>query len=57
MKQVIGISLGERQQDFTLRTELLGQKLQVRRLGTDGNVAEAGRLLRHWGTRTSGPGL
>ncbi len=57
MKQVIGISLGERQQDFTLRTELLGQKLQVRRLGTDGNVAEAGRLLRHWGTRADAIGL
>ncbi len=57
MKQVIGISLGERQQDFTLRTELLGQKLQVRRLGTDGDVAEAGRLLHHWDTRADAIGL
>nr|MCU0965942.1 dehydrogenase [Burkholderiaceae bacterium] len=57
MKQVIGISLGERQQDFTLRTELLGQKLQVRRLGTDGDVAEADRLLHHWDTRADAIGL
>ena len=48
MKQVIGISLGARDQDFRLRTQLLGQTLQVRRLGTDGDTAEAGRLLRRW---------
>jgi predicted amino acid dehydrogenase len=40
-----------------LRTELLGQKLQVRRLGTDGDVAEADRLLHHWDTRADAIGL
>ena len=57
MKQVIGISLGARQQDFSLRTRLLGQTLQVRRLGTDGDPAEAGRLLRHWDGRADAIGL
>ncbi len=57
MKQVIGISLGDRQQDFAFQTPLLGQKLQIRRLGTDGNVAEAGRLLRHWDSRADAIGL
>ncbi|HMO46524.1 MAG TPA: dehydrogenase [Rubrivivax sp.] len=57
MKQVIGISLGARDQDFTLRTQLLGQTLQVRRLGTDGDAAEAGRLLRHWDGQADAIGL
>ena len=57
MKQVIGISLGARQQDFSLRTRLLGQALQVRRLGTDGDPAEAARLLRHWDSRADAIGL
>jgi len=57
MKQVVGISLGARQQDFSLRTRLLGHTLQVRRLGTDGDPAEAGRLLRHWDGRADAIGL
>ena len=57
MKEVIGISLGARQQDFELRTRLLGRTLRVRRLGTDGDAAEAGRLLRHWDTRAAAIGL
>ena len=57
LKQVIGISLGARQQDFELRTQLLGQALHVRRLGTDGDLAEAGRLLRHWDSRADAIGL
>jgi predicted amino acid dehydrogenase len=57
MKQVIGISLGAQEQDFAFQHTLLGQKLQVRRLGTDGSVAEAGRLLRHWDSRAAAIGL
>ena len=57
MKHVVGISLGAGQQDFSFRTRLLGQPLQVRRIGTDGDVAEAGRLLRHWDTRADAIGL
>jgi predicted amino acid dehydrogenase len=57
MKKVIGVSLGARQQDFSLRTRLLGQTLQVQRLGTDGDAAEAVRLLRHWDERADAIGL
>ena len=57
MKKVIGISLGSRQQDFELRTRLLGQALHVRRLGTDGDLAEVRRQLRHWDTLADAIGL
>ncbi|HYN59980.1 MAG TPA: dehydrogenase [Rubrivivax sp.] len=57
MKTVVGVSLGAKAHDFALRTQLLGQTLQVRRLGTDGDLAEAGRLLRHWHSRADAIGL
>lgn len=57
MKTVIGVSLGAKQHDYELRTQLLGQPLRVRRLGTDADLAEASRLLRHWNTRADAVGL
>ncbi len=57
MKNVIGVSLGARQHDFELRTQLLGQDLRVRRLGTDGSLDEARRLLSHWDSRADAIGL
>ncbi len=57
MKTVIGVSLGAKQHDYQLRTQLLGQPMQVRRLGTDADLAEARRLLRHWNTRADAVGL
>ena len=57
MKQVVGVSLGARGQDFEFRTRLLGEPLHVRRLGTDGDVAEAGRLLGQWDLRAAALGL
>jgi len=46
MKHVLGISLGARRQDFEFRTTLLGQPMRVQRLGTNGSVPLAARLLR-----------
>lgn len=57
MKNVIGISLGARAQDFSFRTRLLGKSLQVRRLGADGSPARAAKLLRHWNGRAAAIGL
>jgi hypothetical protein len=51
MKNVIGISLGASSLDFDFNTTLSGTDLHVRRLGTDGNVAEAEKLLRQWDRR------
>lgn len=57
MKNVIGISLGARRQDFELRTRLLGQDLQVQRVGTDGSLAQATRLLKYWDRHAQAIGL
>ncbi|MBA4178774.1 MAG: dehydrogenase, partial [Leptothrix sp. (in: Bacteria)] len=46
MKTVISISLGASSQDFSFVTPFLGEKLQVRRLGTDGSTARALEMLK-----------
>jgi len=48
MKNVIGISLGARRQDFDFQTRFLGQAMRVRRIGTNGSTAQAARLLKQW---------
>ena len=53
MKNVIGISLGSSSLDFDFNTHLLGTELRVRRLGTDGSLAGAEKLLRQWDKRDS----
>lgn len=45
MKQVVSISLGPRARDSRWETTLWGQQFLVRRLGTDGDVDEAARLV------------
>jgi predicted amino acid dehydrogenase len=57
MKDVIGVSLGASRQDFEFRAPLLGKTLQVRRLGTDGSVVRAARLLRQWDGKAAALGL
>jgi predicted amino acid dehydrogenase len=57
MKNVIGISLGAGSSDFQFVTTFLGEKLRVRRFGTDGSVAKAVALLRQWDTRADAIGL
>ena len=49
MKNVISISLGSSSQDFEFTTRFLGQQLHVRRLGTDGSMAKAVKLLQALG--------
>jgi predicted amino acid dehydrogenase len=57
MKNVIGISLGARAQDFSFKTRFLGQSLHVQRLGANGSPAQAAKLLRHWNGRADAIGL
>jgi predicted amino acid dehydrogenase len=57
MKTVISISLGASSQDFAFTAEFLGQKMNVRRLGTDGSFARAEELLRQWSGRADAIGL
>jgi predicted amino acid dehydrogenase len=57
MKTVISISLGASSQDFEFTTHLLGQRLQVRRVGTNGSTAKAIRLLKQWDGKADAIGL
>ncbi len=57
MKTVISISLGASSQDFEFTTQFLGEKLKLRRLGTDGSTAKALKLLKTWETRADAIGL
>ena len=49
MKNVISISLGASSRDFQFSTKFLGEKLRVRRLGTDGSTVKAIALLKQIG--------
>jgi hypothetical protein len=51
MKQVVGVSLGSSKQDFEFTTRFMGQRMTVRRVGTQGSLARAGKALRQWETR------
>ncbi len=57
MKNVISISLGASSQDFEFSTVFLGRRLHVRRLGCDGSIARALKLLRQWDGKAATIGL
>ena len=57
VKTVVGISLGSSAHDFEFNTHFLGARLQVRRLGTDGSLAKATKLLKYWDQRAAAIGL
>ncbi len=57
MKTVVGISLGAGDQDFEFSTRFLGQRFDVRRLGTNGSTAKAVKLLKHWEQHADAIGL
>jgi predicted amino acid dehydrogenase len=51
MKRVVSISLGASERDYQFTTTVLGQLIEVRRIGTNGDVARATALVReHDGT-------
>ena len=57
MKTVVSISLGPSSQDFEFTANFLGEKLHVRRLGTDGSTARAAKLLKQWDGQADAIGL
>ena len=51
MKQVVSISLGSTQRDFSHNISLLGNELQLKRIGVDGDLEKAKKLIaEHDGT-------
>ncbi len=57
MKRVVGISMGAGDQDFEFAARFMGQQFNVRRLGTNGSMAKALKLLKHWGQHADAIGL
>ncbi|WP_003540011.1 hypothetical protein [Desulfotomaculum nigrificans] len=46
MKRVVSVSLGSSRRDYTGQFDLLGQRILVQRIGTDGSMARAVDLLK-----------
>jgi predicted amino acid dehydrogenase len=57
MKKVISISLGTSDQNFEFNTSFMGQQLSVQRIGADGSMAKAIKLLKHWDKEATVLGL
>lgn len=57
MKRIVSISLGSSQRDFQFTTSLLGQHIEVRRVGTNGDVAQAAALVREYDGQVDAIGL
>ena len=55
MKHVVSVSLGSSKRDFSETLTLLGHEVEVRRLGTDGDVKRAASLIRELDTGVYGP--
>ncbi len=45
MKRIVSVSLGPASADFEFTTTILGQPFHIRRVGTDGDIGTAARLL------------
>lgn len=45
MKKVVSVSLGSSKRDYIIRLTLLGQQIQLQRIGSNGSLQEAGALL------------
>ena len=57
MKKVVGISMGAGDQDFEFAARFMGQRFKVRRLGANGSMAKALKLLKHWEQHADAIGL
>ena len=57
MKKVVSISLGKSDQDYEFTTQFMGQEVNVKRFGADGNVDRAVELLKHWENHADAIGL
>ncbi|TZE81569.1 quinate 5-dehydrogenase [Calorimonas adulescens] len=46
MKRVVSISIGSSTRDHKVETEFLGQKFEIQRIGTDGDIKKAVEMIR-----------
>lgn len=57
MKRVVGISLGSSKRNHQAELTVAGQKLRIERIGTDGSMQEAKRLIRELDGQVNAFGL
>jgi predicted amino acid dehydrogenase len=57
MKHIVSISLGSAQRDYHVTTTVLGQNIDIRRIGTNGDVERATMLVREYDGRVDAIGL
>jgi len=57
VKKIVSVSLGSSDYDYEFETEFLGQKFNVRRLGTDGDPDVAIEILKDWEHKADAIGL
>ena len=46
MKRAVSVSIGSSKRDKAVEIELLGEKVRLERIGTDGDMARAAELFR-----------
>jgi predicted amino acid dehydrogenase len=57
MRRIVSISLGSAQRDYQFVTSILGQTIEVRRIGTNGDVDMAAGLVRAYDGKVDAIGL
>jgi predicted amino acid dehydrogenase len=57
MRRIVSISLGSARRDYQFTTIILGQAVEVRRIGTNGDVAMAAALVREYDGNVDAIGL
>ncbi|MCX6343630.1 MAG: quinate 5-dehydrogenase [Armatimonadetes bacterium] len=57
MKRVVSVSLGSSKRDKTSQIELLGQKFEISRIGTDGNMEKFAAMVRELDGKVDAIGL
>ena len=46
MKRAVSISIGSSKRDKAVEVELLGERIRIERIGTDGDMEKAARLFQ-----------
>mgnify|MGYP001109529130 CR=1 FL=1 len=57
MKRIVSISLGSSKRDHTFETELLGERVVLERIGTDGDIEKLKSLFRELDEKVDAFGL
>lgn len=57
MKRVVSISLGSSARDYRFTATILGRHIEIERVGTDGDIARAGELIREYDGKVDAIGL